>query len=189
MSSACGLRSFQFTEYRHLWLFAVGISALIHFQSFWIPHIEGDEEVYLALSREIHWDLSHYTTRDDLEIREFPDSIYRSNLFHHPPLLPLVMKLGGTLFGTPVAAGLLFQNFAMWVLLYYTCALDGVSANADRLGAIAFAAVTFCPLLLSSSMLLHHDVRWVVSWPAVSWRTWKHCSDQPFAARSSPACC
>jgi hypothetical protein len=152
-----GLRAFQFREYRHLWLLAVGLSLLMHARSFWQKHEEGDELAYVALAREMNWDLSHYTTRDDPVVSKFPYSIYRSSLFHHPPLFPLVLKYGQTLFGNPTLPGLIFENISICILLYYTWRWMVFQRMPACWGTIAFAGVTFCPLLLSSSVLLHHD--------------------------------
>lgn len=151
------LHRFQFLEYRRIWFLAIGFSILMHASSFWWAHTEGDELVYLALAHEMKWDLSHYTTRDDPTIRKFPDSIYRGPLFHQPPLLPLVLKLGQVTIGSAVDAGLLFENVAIWLLLYYTWRWMVFQRMPILWGSIALAGVTFCPLLLSSSTRLHHD--------------------------------
>lgn len=143
--------------YRGLLALAFGVTLMLHFRSFCVPHTEGDEVVYLTLARDMNWDLGHYTTRDDPTVSQFPDRIYRSDLFHHPPFFPLVLKVGGLLLGNAPLAGLLFANLAMAFLLYATCRWMCHLQIEPTWGAIALAGVTFCPLLLASSMLVHHD--------------------------------
>ncbi len=157
MSHDSRLRSFHFDQYRQLWVLGLGFILLMHAASFWKPHLEGDEVVYLTLARDMNWDLSHYTTCDDPTVRTFPCSIYRSSLFHHPPLFPLILKFGYLICGRPIIFGLLFENAAMGLLLYYAWRWMVFQQLPVVWGAIAFAGITFCPLLLSSSVLLHHD--------------------------------
>lgn len=157
MADQSGLRSFHFREYLQIFLLSVTVSLLLHASSLWKRHDEGDEIAYLALARQMNWDLSHYTTRDDREVSQFPSSIYRGPVFHHPPLFPLVLKIGDAILGNAVVAGFLFANAVMIVMLYYTWRWLVYQQIPPSWGAMAFAGVTFCPLLLASTMLLHHD--------------------------------
>jgi hypothetical protein len=157
MSIRGGIRSFHFVEYCPIILLAITLSVLMHARSFLTIHREGDEIVYLSLSREMNWDLSHYTTQDDANVSKYPGSIYRSSLFHHPPVFPLMLKLGTALFSDPVFMGLLCENVAIWLLLYYAWRWMVFQQMPVAWGTVAVVGVTFCPLLLSSSVMLHHD--------------------------------
>ncbi|MFO0427109.1 MAG: glycosyltransferase family 39 protein [Planctomyces sp.] len=156
MSSSSN-RPLQSRDYRQIWWIFAVISLVMHIPSLFEPHLEGDEEVYLTLAKQMNWDLSHYTTKDDPDISQFPNSIYRSELFHHPPLYPLVLKIGATLLGNAALTGLLFSNAVMALMLYYVSRWMAFSGIPPVWALPAFAGVTFCPLLLSSTMLLHHD--------------------------------
>ncbi|MFQ5417338.1 MAG: glycosyltransferase family 39 protein, partial [Myxococcota bacterium] len=132
------------------------LTALLHVRTFVVPHVEGDEASYLALSQEMGWDISHYTTRDHPRVSRFPNSIYRQPLFHHPPLYPLVLKVGAY-FGNAVAAGLLFQLFAMGLLLVYAERAARRLALSDAGRLMLLTGLLFCPILLFSTTRLHHD--------------------------------
>jgi hypothetical protein len=40
-------------------------------KSFYVEHNEGDETVFRTLAKEMNWDLSHYTIRDNERVRRF----------------------------------------------------------------------------------------------------------------------
>src|SRR4051812_42550630 len=101
-----------------MWGLATLVSLLLHAPSFTMIHNEGDEVVYQGLASEMNWDLSRYSTAGIPQLRHFPFSIYRHPLSHQPPLYPLVLKLGQALHD-PVLMGLLFNNLAMALLLYF----------------------------------------------------------------------
>jgi hypothetical protein len=130
--------------------------ALLHVRSFNRPHEEGDEKVYLAVAESTGWDLSNYSTRDDPEVSTYPYSIYRQELFHHPPLYTLVLKLGLS-FGKPVFAGLIFQVMSMALLLVFARRVARLFELSDGLQSALYAALSLCPLLLFSTTRLHHD--------------------------------
>ncbi|MFC1657529.1 hypothetical protein ACFL2P_03050 [Candidatus Moduliflexota bacterium] len=135
---------------------ALLLSVIVHAKSFYVPHAEGDELVYLSLAREMNWNLSHYTTRDDPDVSRFPYSIYRAPLFHHPPLFALVLKAGG-LFGRPVLAGLLFQNLAMFLLLLVAWRVLRFFQIAPDLHPLLYSALVLCHFISFSTTRLHHD--------------------------------
>jgi hypothetical protein len=138
-----------------LLLFAL-LAVALHVRSFYADHGEGDERVYLALAREMGWDLSGYTTRADPVVSRYPYSIYRQELFHQPPLLPLVLK-AGMLVGAPVAAGLAFQLGSVLLLLGFARRAAATFALPVHLQVAVYAALVACPLLVFSTTRLHHD--------------------------------
>ena len=142
--------------YITLFILFCALSILLHLKSFTVRHIEGDELVYLTLAKEVNWDLSHYTTMDDPQISQFPYGTYKQPLFIHPPLFPLVLKIGYAL-GNPVMIGLIFQNLAMMFLLFFvwrTCVFFDITRN---LVPMIYATFVFCPILLFSTTRLHID--------------------------------
>jgi hypothetical protein len=151
------VRSFFFSRYLQFWVFGAAITLLLRASSFSQPHAEFDELVYLTLARDMGWDLSHYTTKDDPKISRLPFSIYRQPLFHHPPLYPLILKIGATLGGDPVYVGLAFAQASVLLLLFYAWRLMVFLRLPPEWGVISLVGVTFCPLLLSSTVMLHHD--------------------------------
>ncbi|MFO7870913.1 MAG: glycosyltransferase family 39 protein [Kiritimatiellia bacterium] len=142
----------------YTWAFAlfVVISLCLHVKSFYTPHVEGDEVVYLTLAREMGWDLSHYTTQDDPVVSGFPSSVYSKPLFHHPPLFPYVLKTG-FLTGTPVLNGLIFQNISFLILLWGMTRTARLFRMTPQETLFLLALTTFCPVLLYSSSKLHLD--------------------------------
>lgn len=142
--------------YLLLFLAAALVCLALRARSFVAPHRSGDEVVYLTLAGSMSWDASRYTTRDDPLVREFPFSTYRLPLFPHPPLYPLVLKLGGAL-GAPVLAGLIFSNLAVLLLLGYAWRTARLLELPPRVGWTAFAAIACGPLLLFSTARLHLD--------------------------------
>jgi 4-amino-4-deoxy-L-arabinose transferase-like glycosyltransferase len=132
------------------------LSTLLHVGSFFRRHGEGDEQVYLALSREMGWNLAHYSTAAVPIIKDWPSEVYRQPLFYHPPLLPLVLKVGGLL-GSSIVAGLFFELGSMLTLFLFArrfarfFALDGLAQF------VFYALLTACPLMLFSTTRLHHD--------------------------------
>lgn len=137
--------------------FALALALVQRFPSFFKQHGEGDEIVYLTLAREMNWNLSHYTTMDDPRVRRYPYSIYRQELFHHPPLYPLLLKVGEALFFAPVAFGLVVGNGVLLLMFYYAMRWLEMIEAPLAVSAVVFAALASCPLLLFSTTRLHHD--------------------------------
>jgi hypothetical protein len=124
---------------------------LLHAESFRSVHAEGDEVVYLGLAREMRWSGSNYTTANVELVKEFPARLYRSPVFIHPPLYPLLLKVF-SLIGSPVQLGLLFglgihlaTAFVIWAV---------VPGWGGALGAV-FAMV--CPVLTTATTKIHVD--------------------------------
>lgn len=137
-------------------LLASALALLLHVPAFYRQNREGDELVYLELARAMKWDLSHYTTRESPQIRNFPYSIYRQPLFHHGPLYPLILKVGG-LWNAPSEAGLLLGTVSVLGLLACIAATRRVlpSDTISVAAALLFAAVE--PLTLFTTTRLLHD--------------------------------
>ena len=169
-------RSFVFT----VLLVCMAVSVGLHLNSFRVQHGEGDEWVYLTLAREMNWDLTHYTTRDDPKVREFPFAAYRGPVFIHPPLYPWALKVGLSL-GYPLEFGLLCQVSVMLLLLVLV-ARWLLLQKVDWLGVtVVLLGFTFCPLLLASTTRLHLDGlaaafccgAVLLFLEALQWRSWR----------------
>jgi hypothetical protein len=128
------------------------------------------------------WDLSNYTTKDDPRVNDFPYTIYRGPVFHHPPLLPLVLKAGSQFTMNPllllpgvanpraknsadsqivpsecVAAGFAFQVFVCVATLWYAWRFANLIELEPQWGIAALAGIALCPLVLFSTVRIHHD--------------------------------
>ena len=133
-------------EHYPLWLLAffLIVMVLLHLPSFSARHHEGDERVYLMLARDMSWDLSYYTTRDHPYISKYPYSIYRAELFHQPPLYPLILK-AGIKARAVILTGLSFQVFSMGLLLVFARQASKRHHLSIRLQAALYAAMVCVP--------------------------------------------
>jgi len=141
-------------------LFAIVL--LFQVASIFSPHIEGDELVYLTLSKNMGWDFSNYTVMADAPLNQFPNRLYREPVFMHPPLFPFILKAGSTLVH-PVLFGLLFNGllkFALAILMWHFALALGASLITAQLVAIL---VTACPILGFVSSRLLVDMSFTMS--------------------------
>lgn len=145
-------------------------------------HQEGDEVVYFVLAERMGWDLSNYTTKDDPRVNTFPYSIYRGPLFHHPPLYPLLLKMGLAWSGNPlleipgvatpkvrrgelalrvpdraVAAAFLMAVAATIAAIVYAWRLMLLLEIGPWPGGLAMLGIALCPVVLFSTVHVHHD--------------------------------
>ena len=139
-----------------LLLFFCALSVGLHLRSFVVPHQAGDEVVYRTLAGEMGWDLSHYTTMDRAPVNEHPWPLYRSPLFVHPPLLPLVLKLGNAL-GDATAGALAFMTASSCLLLAFVSRTLRSFDTSETVTGWALALTTLCPVLLFTTMRLFTD--------------------------------
>jgi hypothetical protein len=158
------------------------ITVLIHCPMLFKPHAEGDELVYYVLSQRMGWDLSNDTTKDDPRVNDLPYAIYRGPVFHHPPLLPLVLKTGSQFTMNPllllpgvatprtktdsrspivpgecVAAAFAFAVFVCVAALWYVWRFATLVEIEPQWGVAALVGITACPLVLFSTVRIHHD--------------------------------
>lgn len=158
------------------------LTILLHAPMLFKPHAEGDELVYYVLSQRMGWDLSNYTTKDDPRVNDLPYTIYRGHVFHHPPLLPLVLKAGSQFKMNPllslpgvanpraktdprsfvvpsecVAAAFAFECFVCVATLWYAWRFLALVGVAPPFGIAALVGLTVCPLVLFSTVRIHHD--------------------------------
>jgi len=142
-------------SHRKFFLLLFVIVALFQVASIFSPHIEGDELVYLSLSKNMGWDLTNYTVMDVAPLNQFPNRLYREPVFIHPPLFPLILKTGALLIN-PVLFGILFNGmlkFALAVLMWrFALALGSSMMTAQAVAVF----VTACPILgfISSRILI-----------------------------------
>jgi 4-amino-4-deoxy-L-arabinose transferase-like glycosyltransferase len=130
---------------------------IVVFFSFHLAHqpiIDWDEEIYLHLSRQMTWDLDRYTTKNSHIDQQLPQDYYRSPLFHHPPLVPLGIKLL-SFAGSFVGAKIL--NLILWCISFF---LIFAIANqvTDLKGAVlALIFWATCPMVNLEARLIHLD--------------------------------
>jgi hypothetical protein len=169
-------------SYLVIFLWCAAVTILLHCPMLFKSHSEGDELAYFVLSQQMGWDLSNYTTKDDPRVNTFPYTIYRNPVFHHPPLLPLVLKAGAHFTANPllqvarsvpprtrggpttdyvaappVAAAFLFNLVVSVAALWYACRLLVLCEIEPKYGVAALVGLTVCPLLLFSTVRIHHD--------------------------------
>ncbi len=140
----------------YLFLTAFLINISLHIPSFHRTSFKGDENTYWVLSLTMDWDLSNYTTSNHPTISKWGNSIYQQPVFHHGPLLPLVMKVGA-IFGKPSTAALLFANFAMGALFLHLLVLYRRLSIPPAWQVLGFFSIAFAPLLLFSTTRIHLD--------------------------------
>jgi hypothetical protein len=158
------------------------VTVLIHCPMLFKAHSEGDEFVYYVLSQRMGWDLSNYTTKDDPRVNDLPYTIYRGPVFHHPPLLPLVLKAGSKFTMNPllllpgvatprvktdsrspvvpgecVAALFVFEVFVCVAALWYAWRFAALVDLEPQWGVAALVGIVLCPLVLFSTVRIHHD--------------------------------
>jgi 4-amino-4-deoxy-L-arabinose transferase-like glycosyltransferase len=141
---------------RLAFLLGILIIILIHVSSFFVPHIEGDEVVYLTLAKEMNWDFSHYTTKDAVGVNQFAQRLYREALFYHPPLYPFIIKVFN-MFGDPIMFVLLFGTI-VHILIYVLIVKSRNIFYISMDGTILMGLLTiFCPIIAASTNRIHID--------------------------------
>jgi len=140
----------------YLFLTAFLINISLHVPSFYRTSFKGDENVYWVLSVAMDWDLSNYTTANNPSISKWGNTIYQGAVFHHGPLLPLVMK-AGAIFTTPTTAALLFANCAMAMLFLHMLVFYRRLSIPPAWQILGFFATAFAPLILFSTTRIHLD--------------------------------
>jgi hypothetical protein len=149
-------------SHRKFFFLLFAIVALFQVASIFSPHVEGDELVYLTLSKNMGWDLSNYTVMEDAPLNQFPNRLYRQPVFMHPPLFPLILKAGTNLVN-PVLFGLLFNGllkFALAILMWHFALALGASLITAQIVAVF---VTACPILGFVSSRLLVDMGFTIS--------------------------
>jgi len=118
------------------------------------PVIDWDEEVYLHLSKQMTWNLEGYTTQNSYIDRQLPQGYYQSPLFHHPPLVPLGIKLlsfAGFLVGAKIL------NLILWCTSIFL--IFAIASKVTDLKGTVLALVLWviCPMVNLEARLVHLD--------------------------------
>jgi len=66
---------------RNFFILLFAIVAIFQVASIFSPHLEGDELVFLTLSKNMGWDLSNYTVMEDAPLNQFANRLYRQPAF------------------------------------------------------------------------------------------------------------
>ncbi len=119
------------------------------------PVIDWDEAVYLYLSEHMTWYFSQYTTQGSFIDNALPQGVYSAPVFHHPPLIPYLIKI---LSFAGVQAGGKILNFIIYavsLLLVY----DIAKKLSDLKGAlIALSLWVVCPIFNLEARIIHLDL-------------------------------
>ena len=115
-----------------------------------------DEAAYLILSQRITWTFQNYSTRGTEIDRLMEKGLYSSPVFHHPPLVPYLIKIFSCFFNVVTAAKIVNFIFIIpSILLVFGIA----SKFTDFKGALTAVMLwTLCPVFNLESSLVHLDV-------------------------------
>lgn len=115
-----------------------------------------DEMAYLLLSQNISWTFQNYSTRGSVIDRAMGKNLYSSPVFHHPPLVPYLIKIFSCFFNVVTAAKIVnFLFIIPSILLVFGIA----SKFTDFKGAlVAVMLWSLCPVFNLESSLVHLDV-------------------------------
>ncbi len=147
------------------------------------PVIDWDEEVYLHLSQQMTWTLDNYTTQNSHIDRELPQAYYRSPLFHHPPLVPLGIKL---LSFIGFVTGAKILNLTIWAISIFLVYAITKHFSDLKGAALALALWLICPIVNLEARLIHLDfpstvltllgfwlfLRYREQFPRLRWLVW-----------------
>ena len=139
-----------------LFFLAWSLNICLHIPSFSRTHIAGDEVVYVTLSKVMGWDLTNYSTSSIPAFSKWGNSIYTQPLFHHGPVLPYILKIGG-IFHKRLTFAFLFENISMGLLFIHVLVLYRRLSIPPIAKTAGFFTIAFAPLLLLSTTRIHHD--------------------------------
>jgi 4-amino-4-deoxy-L-arabinose transferase-like glycosyltransferase len=115
-----------------------------------------DEGVLLHLSQNMTWTFGDYNTKGSVFAEKLSRNLYRASVFHHPPLVPYLIKILSIPFAPNVAAKILNVLFSLisFLLVFF------ISRELfDEWAAIlATFFWTVCPIFNLESALVHLDL-------------------------------
>src|SRR4030066_323584 len=118
------------------------------------PVIDWDESVYLYLSEHMTWYLTQYTTQGSFIDNALPQGVYSSPVFHHPPLIPYLIKILS--FAGPHTGGKIL-NFIFYGLSLFLV-FDIAKRLSDIKGALLSLALwVVCPIFNLEAKIVHLD--------------------------------
>ncbi len=137
------------------------IAAFILFFSFFFllnlirqPIIDWDEAVYLYLSEHMTWYFTQYTTQGSFIDNALPQGVYSSPVFHHPPMIPYLIKLL-SFAGAPAGGKIL--NFSLYGLSLYLVFAIGQKLSDFKGALVALTLWVICPIFNLEARLVHLD--------------------------------
>ena len=148
----------EFFKYSRIQLFAgMGlILLLLHFNIYEKKIIDLDEIVYLHLAENMGWDCTNYNTVKLFPPGHYPRAVYSSPVFHHPPLIPYMIKMVSA-FGIPAskAARTINLLFLMSGIIYLYLLTEILAGRAAAL--LSSLLMLVCPVFLLETNLIHID--------------------------------
>ena len=119
------------------------------------PVVDWDEKVYLYLSEHMTWWLTDYTTRGSFIDDALPQGVYSAPVFHHPPLVPYLIKL---LSFRGAEAGAKLLNFGLYLASLFLVFSLARRFSDLRGATLALALWALCPVLNLEARLVHLDL-------------------------------
>lgn len=139
-----------------IFVFILILSIIQHLPSFKTKNFYGDQYVYIYLSQVMNWDLSNYTTANEPRVSQWPYTIYDKPLFHMPPLISYIMKIGG-IFKLTTQAAMLFSNLVILIFLLHLYLFLKRIKIPENLILLTTFFVVIDPVFVFSTTRIHHD--------------------------------
>ena len=118
------------------------------------PVIDWDEAVYLYLSEHMTWYFTQYTTQGSFIDNALPQGVYSSPVFHHPPLIPYLIKL---LSFAGAKAGGKILNFFLYGFSLYLVFVIGQKLSDLKGALLALTLWVVCPSFNLEARIVHLD--------------------------------
>lgn len=139
----------------HFFVALLLMVCFMKFNLFTQPIVDWDERVYLYLSQSMSWSLGNYTTAGSFIERALPLPVYSSPTFHHPPLIPFLIKMFSSFTNPHMAAKLVNCIF---ILISFYCIYNIALFLSGFVGAIITMFLwLICPIFNLESNLVHLD--------------------------------
>jgi len=142
-------------RHRYFILAAICVALIMHSRIYINPYLEWDEIVYLFLSEKMSWAFNNYSTQGSFIDAKLPGNVYSAEIFHHPPLIPYLIKVFSIPMPSILAArtlNLAFIAASIYFLFRLTLSLSGFTG-----AMLATVFWVFCPIFNLESNRVHLD--------------------------------
>jgi 4-amino-4-deoxy-L-arabinose transferase-like glycosyltransferase len=154
-------------HHRYFLLGAILIAILFHYRIYSNNFLEWDERVYLYLSENMNWTLGNYSTQGSFIDEILPGKVYSAEIFHHPPLIPYLIKIFSIPM-VPLLAARTLNLVLIFASIYFVFRLT-LSLSGFKGAMLATTFWIFCPIFNLESNLVHLDFPTTVLILAGTW--------------------
>jgi 4-amino-4-deoxy-L-arabinose transferase-like glycosyltransferase len=140
---------------RHFYIALVLFILLMKASFFTRTPTDWDEGVYLYLAQNMGWLFDNYSLKGSLFERELLHNVYSSPVFHHPPLIPYMIKILSV--GLPPEAAAKLVNFGFIFLSFFLVYNISLKLAGSRSAYMATVLWALCPVFNLESNLIHLD--------------------------------